>query len=120
MTETHLKITYEEGQDVDDADKSNHYCYFPLHVEMPPPRWWFLLLLRVWSVVVVSAAAQLAAHQAYDSHHHRYTKQHQDPHEPVLHRDVASRHLVKVAPDKHQRFSSKSKPLEIEMILRED
>ena len=106
MTET--KITYEEGEDVDDADKSNHYCYFPLHVEMPPPWRWLLLLwllLRVWSVVVVSAAAELAAHQANDSHHHRYTKQHQDPHEPVFHRDVARRHLVKVAPDKQQRFS---------------
>ena len=90
---------------------------------MPPPRWWLLLLwvlLRVWSVVVVSAAAELAAHQTYDGYHHRYTKQHQDPHEPVLHRDVARRHLVKVAPDKQQGFSSKSKPLEIEMILRED
>ena len=69
---------------------------------MPPPWRWLLLLwvlLRVWSVVVVSAAAELAAHQAYDSHHHCYTKQHQDPHEPVFHRDVASRHLVIVAPE---------------------
>ena len=77
MTETPLKITYEEGEDVDDADKSNHYCYFPLHVEMPPPWWWLLLLwllLRVWNVVVVSAAAELAAHQPYDGHHHRYAE----------------------------------------------
>ena len=76
MAETPLKITYEEGEDVDDADKSNHYCYFPLHVEMPPPRWWLLLLwllLRVWSVVV-SAAAELAAHQPDDGHHHRYAE----------------------------------------------